>query len=71
MANNAVISQDTVLGQPTEGALLALAMKVGPSGLQQDRGDLALRPGVQEMTLEGLVALESSIGPQTPSPATV
>ncbi|XP_055001554.1 calcium-transporting ATPase type 2C member 2 [Sorex araneus] len=28
MANNAAISQDTVLGQPTEGALLALAMKM-------------------------------------------
>lgn len=28
MCNNAVISGETLLGQPTEGALLAVAMKV-------------------------------------------
>lgn len=32
VANNAVIRRNTVLGQPTEGALLALAMKVGTLG---------------------------------------
>lgn len=28
MVNNAVIRKNSVIGQPTEGALLALAMKV-------------------------------------------
>ncbi|XP_055992123.1 calcium-transporting ATPase type 2C member 2 [Sorex fumeus] len=34
VANNATISQDTVLGQPTEGALLALAMKMDLSDVK-------------------------------------
>lgn len=29
VANNAVIRKNTMMGQPTEGALIALAMKVG------------------------------------------
>lgn len=29
MANNTIIRKNAVLGQPTEGALVALAMKVG------------------------------------------
>lgn len=29
VANNAVIRKNAVMGQPTEGALIALAMKVG------------------------------------------
>lgn len=31
VANNAVIRKNAVMGQPTEGALIALAMKVGAS----------------------------------------
>ncbi|XP_078275845.1 calcium-transporting ATPase type 2C member 1 isoform X3 [Rhinoraja longicauda] len=36
VCNDAVIRIDTLMGQPTEGALIALAMKMGLEGLQQD-----------------------------------
>uniref|UniRef100_UPI00398F3A4D calcium-transporting ATPase type 2C member 1 n=1 Tax=Pristiophorus japonicus TaxID=55135 RepID=UPI00398F3A4D len=36
VCNDAVIRNDTLMGQPTEGALIALAMKMGLEGLQQD-----------------------------------
>ena len=36
IANNAIIRKNAVMGQPTEGALVALAMKVG--GLCCPRG---------------------------------
>lgn len=37
VANNAVIRKNAVMGQPTEGALIALAMKVGTSdGLRRE-----------------------------------
>ncbi|XP_067857944.1 calcium-transporting ATPase type 2C member 1 isoform X2 [Heptranchias perlo] len=36
VCNDAVIRNDTLMGQPTEGALVALAMKMGLEGLQQD-----------------------------------
>uniref|UniRef100_A0A8C6EGP5 Calcium-transporting ATPase n=1 Tax=Microcebus murinus TaxID=30608 RepID=A0A8C6EGP5_MICMU len=37
VANNAVIRKNTVMGQPTEGALVALAMKVGTRGVREFR----------------------------------
>nr|XP_006004265.1 PREDICTED: calcium-transporting ATPase type 2C member 1 [Latimeria chalumnae] len=36
VCNDAVIRNNTLMGQPTEGALIALAMKMGLEGLQQD-----------------------------------
>lgn len=36
VCNDAVIRIDALMGQPTEGALIALAMKMGLEGLQQD-----------------------------------
>lgn len=33
VCNNAIIQNDTLLGQPTEGALIALAMKYGMYGI--------------------------------------
>lgn len=33
VCNNAIIQNDTLLGQPTEGALIALAMKFGMYGV--------------------------------------
>lgn len=33
VCNNAIIQNDTLLGQPTEGALIALAMKFGMHGI--------------------------------------
>ncbi|XP_012411378.1 calcium-transporting ATPase type 2C member 2 [Trichechus manatus latirostris] len=34
VANNAIIRENAVMGQPTEGALIALAMKMGLSGIK-------------------------------------
>uniref|UniRef100_A0A8C9DMR0 Calcium-transporting ATPase n=1 Tax=Prolemur simus TaxID=1328070 RepID=A0A8C9DMR0_PROSS len=36
VCNDAVIRNNTLMGKPTEGALIALAMKMGLDGLQQD-----------------------------------
>uniref|UniRef100_A0A8C4YUN4 P-type Ca(2+) transporter n=1 Tax=Gopherus evgoodei TaxID=1825980 RepID=A0A8C4YUN4_9SAUR len=36
VCNDAIIRNSTLMGKPTEGALLALAMKMGLEGLQQD-----------------------------------
>lgn len=36
VCNDAVIRNDTLMGKPTEGALIALAMKMGLDGVQQD-----------------------------------
>ncbi|XP_051871454.1 calcium-transporting ATPase type 2C member 1 isoform X1 [Pristis pectinata] len=36
VCNDAVIRNDALMGQPTEGALIALAMKMGLEGLQRD-----------------------------------
>jgi hypothetical protein len=51
VANNAVIRKNTVLGQPTEGALIALAMKVG--GLRSTR-ETFLGPGAESELLAEL-----------------
>uniref|UniRef100_A0A4W4FFB8 Calcium-transporting ATPase n=1 Tax=Electrophorus electricus TaxID=8005 RepID=A0A4W4FFB8_ELEEL len=36
VCNDAVIRNNTLMGRPTEGALIALAMKIGLEGLQQE-----------------------------------
>nr|XP_028605889.1 calcium-transporting ATPase type 2C member 1 isoform X1 [Podarcis muralis] len=36
VCNDAVIRNNTLMGRPTEGALIALAMKMGLDGIQQD-----------------------------------
>ncbi|KAF7247723.1 Calcium-transporting ATPase type 2C member 1 [Varanus komodoensis] len=36
VCNDAVIRNNTLMGKPTEGALIALAMKMGLDGIQQD-----------------------------------
>ncbi|XP_025056040.1 calcium-transporting ATPase type 2C member 1 isoform X2 [Alligator sinensis] len=36
VCNDAIIRNNTLMGKPTEGALIALAMKMGLDGLQQD-----------------------------------
>ncbi|KAB1253377.1 Calcium-transporting ATPase type 2C member 1 [Camelus dromedarius] len=36
VCNNAVIGNNTLMGKPMEGALIALAMKLGFDGLQQN-----------------------------------
>ncbi|XP_043922669.1 calcium-transporting ATPase type 2C member 1 [Protopterus annectens] len=36
VCNDAIIRNDTLMGQPTEGALVALAMKMGLDGLRDD-----------------------------------
>ncbi|XP_048694703.1 calcium-transporting ATPase type 2C member 1 isoform X1 [Caretta caretta] len=36
VCNDAIIRNSTLMGRPTEGALIALAMKMGLDGLQQD-----------------------------------
>lgn len=40
MCNDSLIRNHTLLGRPTEGALIALAMKVQNSTVLQDRGQL-------------------------------
>ena len=35
ICNNAIIVNDTLLGQPTEGALIAVAMKNGMYGISE------------------------------------
>ncbi|XP_048416193.1 calcium-transporting ATPase type 2C member 1 isoform X1 [Stegostoma tigrinum] len=48
VCNDAVIQNDTLMGQPTEGALIALAMKMGLEGLKQDYVRRAEHPFTSE-----------------------
>lgn len=48
ICNDAVIRNNTLMGKPTEGALIALAMKMGLEGLQQEYMRLEEHPFTSE-----------------------
>ncbi|XP_015281313.1 PREDICTED: calcium-transporting ATPase type 2C member 1 [Gekko japonicus] len=61
VCNDAVIKNNTLMGKPTEGALIALAMKMGLEGIQQDKPEICFMKGAYEEVIRYCTTYNSKV----------